>query len=70
MLRDIIICKKPAVFRKDIYCVAGIMGSLVLWYLYPVVGESIAIYTSLTTVIVVRIISYIKDLHLPVIYSE
>lgn len=70
VLRDIIICKKPAVFRKDIYCVAGIMGSLVLWYLYPVVGESIAIYTSLTTVIVVRIISYIKDLHLPVIYSE
>ena len=70
VLRDIIICKKPAVFRKDIYCVAGVMGSLALWYLYPVAGESIAIYTSLIIVIVVRIISYIKDLHLPVIYSD
>lgn len=70
VLRDIIICKKPAVFRKDIYCIAGVMGSLALWYLYPVAGESIAIYTSLIIVIVVRIISYIKDLHLPVIYSD
>lgn len=70
VLRDIIICKKPAVFRKDIYCIAGIIGALVLWVAYPILGKSISIYISLSMVVIIRMVSYLKGLHLPIILKS
>jgi uncharacterized membrane protein YeiH len=67
MLRDIITNRKPEIFKTDIYCVAGIIGSLSLWFLYPVVGAHIAQHISLILIFLVRMICYMKKINLPVI---
>lgn len=70
LLRDIITNRKPIVFRQDIYCVAGIIGALVLWVTYPMLGKSISVYISLLMVVTIRMVSYIKGVHLPVILKS
>ena len=68
MLRDIITNRKPEVFKIDIYCVAGIIGVLALWFLYPIVGSHIAEHISLVIIFAVRIICYFKKINLPTIH--
>ena len=67
MLRDIITNRKPQIFKTDIYCVAGILGSLLLWVLYPVFGAHTSQHISLITIFSVRMFCYIKNINLPVI---
>lgn len=67
MLRDIITNRKPEIFKTDIYCVAGILGSLVLWFLYPIAGAHIAQHLSLITIFSIRMTCYFKKINLPVI---
>lgn len=67
MLRDIIVVRKPDVFCREIYCVAGIIGALVLWYLFDRTPNYIATGMALITIIVVRMICYLKNINLPVI---
>ncbi|WP_242966004.1 trimeric intracellular cation channel family protein [Clostridium chromiireducens] len=67
LLRDIITNRKPEIFKTDIYCVAGILGSLLLWFLYPVMGTHVAQHISLITIFSIRMICYMKKLNLPVI---
>lgn len=70
MLRDIIVGRKPDVFCKEIYCVAGIIGALALWFLFDKTPSYIATGSALIVIIVVRMICYFKDINLPVIYSN
>jgi len=67
MLRDIITNRKPEVFRKEIYCIAGMIGALTLWFLDKYVESYVAISIALVLIIVVRMTCYLKDIHLPVI---
>lgn len=67
MLRDIITNRKPEIFKTDIYCVAGIIGSITLWFLYPALGAHIAQPISLIIIFSVRMICYMKKINLPVI---
>jgi len=67
LLRDIITNRKPEIFKTDIYCVAGILGSLLLWFLYPVMGTHVSQHISLITIFSIRMICYMKKLNLPVI---
>lgn len=70
MLRDIIVSRKPDVFRKEIYCVAGIIGALVLWYLFDRTPSYVATGIALIVIIVVRMMCYLKDINLPVVKKE
>ena len=67
MLRDIITNRKPEILKTDIYCVAGIIGSLLLWCLYPIVDTHIAQHISLVAIFSIRMVCYIKKINLPVI---
>lgn len=67
MLRDIITNRKPDVFRKEIYCIAGIIGALILWFLYRRIESYLAISIALIVIIVVRMTCYLKNINLPVI---
>lgn len=67
MLRDIITNRKPEIFKSDIYCVAGIAGSLLLWFLYPIAGSHITQHISLIIIFLIRMICYIKKVNLPII---
>lgn len=70
MLRDIITNRKPEIFKTDIYCVAGIIGSFALWFLYPVIGSRNAQHIALIIIFIVRMFCYLKKINLPVIKDD
>ena len=70
VLRDIITNRKPEIFKNDIYCVAGIIGVLFLWYVYPLAGAHIAQHLSIAVIFVIRMISYQKNWHLPIVRQK
>lgn len=65
LLRDIITNRKPVVFRSDIYCLAGIIGAIILRILYPITGRYLSVYVSLVVIVLVRMYCYIKKINLP-----
>lgn len=70
LLRDIIISRKPDVFTKEIYCVAGLIGALILWFLYDLIGMQLAISIALIAIIIIRMCCYLNNINLPVITCE
>jgi uncharacterized membrane protein YeiH len=65
LLRDIITNRKPMVFQSDIYCIAGIIGAIVLKITYPLLGKSISMYVSLIVIVTIRMYCYLKKINLP-----
>lgn len=65
LLRDIITNRKPVVFQSDIYCIAGIIGALVLRGLDSYIGMFHAAYLALFIIVVIRMFCYKKNIHLP-----
>ena len=70
VLRDIITNRKPQIFKHDIYCVAGIIGVTILWFIYPVIGLDVVQLITLLIIVLVRMVSYYKTINLPVVYKE
>lgn len=65
VLRDMLTKRKPQIFQYDVYCVAGIIGAILLWVIYPYVGAHVAQFLSLVTIIVIRMACYMKGVNLP-----
>lgn len=70
VLRDIITNRKPQIFKHDIYCVAGIIGVTLLWFIYPIIGIESAQFITLVIIVLIRMISYYKTINLPVVCKE
>ncbi len=66
VIRDLLCQRVPAILRKEVYASCAMLGALVLWFVYPLFSKEIAMYISLSVVIIARIISVAKDIHLPV----
>ena len=66
MLRDILVCKIPAIFRKHIYAVAAIIGALLFYFMnkanvwYPVSGS-----ITILSVVAIRYLAFHFELNLP-----
>ncbi|HEX3076733.1 MAG TPA: TRIC cation channel family protein [Lachnospiraceae bacterium] len=65
LLRDIITNRKPVVLQSDIYCIAGIIGVIILRTLYPYIGHTFVEYFSLAIIVIIRIVCYSKNINLP-----
>lgn len=70
VLRDMLTKRKPQIFQYDVYCVAGILGAILLWILHPVVGANGAQFVALITIIGVRMACYLKGVDLPRVTSQ
>ena len=70
VLRDIITNRKPQIFKNDIYCIAGVIGVTILWFIYPIIGMESAQYITLIIILLIRMISYYKTINLPLICKE
>lgn len=64
IIRDVFSGEIPFVFRKEIYAVASIVGSLVYLIILKVFDPNIALYSCLLVTLLIRIYSIKKDLHL------
>ena len=67
VLRDIITNRKPQIFKHDIYCVAGIIGVTILWFIHPMIGLKISQLVTLIIIVIIRMVSYFKTINLPVV---
>ena len=67
VLRDIITNRKPQIFKHDIYCVAGIIGVTILWFIHPMIGLKISQLVTLIIIVTIRMVSYFKTINLPVV---
>ena len=67
VLRDIITNRKPQIFKHDIYCVAGVIGVTLLWFIYPLIGVDVAQFIALIAIVIIRMVSYYKTINLPVV---
>lgn len=70
ILRDIITNRKPQIFKHDVYCVAGIIGVTLLWFIYPIIGIESAQFITLVIIVLIRMVSYYKTINLPVVCKE
>lgn len=70
VLRDIITNRKPQIFKHDIYCVAGVIGVTILWFIHPIVGMEISELITLIIIVVIRMVSYFKNIDLPVVCKQ
>lgn len=67
VLRDIITNRKPQIFKNDIYCVAGVIGVTIMWFIYPIIGIKTAQLITLIIIVLIRMVSYFKTINLPVV---
>ncbi|MPN64465.1 hypothetical protein SDC9_212240 [bioreactor metagenome] len=67
VVRDLFVQEIPFVFRKEIYAVASIAGAVCLYYTQFVLSETWPMYLCFIVTSVIRILSIIYDIHLPVI---
>ncbi len=65
MMRDVLIREIPMVLKKEIYATASIIGSVVLWICYPLIGTQISAYIAIGVIILIRIISKWLNINLP-----
>lgn len=70
VLRDIITNRKPQIFKNDIYCVAGVVGVTVLWFIHPIIGVKVSQLISLIIIVAIRMFSYWKTINLPVVKKK
>ena len=69
VLRDIMCQRVPLILRKEVYASAGIVGALVLWFSYPVVGGDVARLLSLGLIFSIRMASVRARAGLPVVQA-
>lgn len=70
VLRDIITNRKPQIFKHDVYCVAGIIGVTLLWFIYPIIEIESAQFITLIIIVLIRMVSYYKTINLPIVCKE
>lgn len=66
LLRDVFAGDIPFVFRKEIYAVASIFGSLGLYFTYNLMPHILSMYVCFIITFIIRIISVMKKINLPV----
>lgn len=66
MLRDVLAENVPFILRKEIYAVASIIGAVCFYCIRGFLPEIISMYICCAIVFIIRILSVIYDLNLPV----
>jgi uncharacterized membrane protein YeiH len=70
VLRDLFAQEIPYVFRKEIYAIASILGSISLLLTYDLFPHMISLYICLGVTFSLRMVSVIYKLNFPVLASE
>jgi uncharacterized membrane protein YeiH len=66
VLRDLLCQQIPVILKKDIYAVAALVGSLAYYTFETTSIRPFAPYLGLTIIIVLRLVSYSKNIHLQI----
>lgn len=70
MLRDICAAQIPMIFRKNIYLIPAILGSVLYTLTYPYWPRLVAMFVSIALIITIRLLAYHYKWNLPIHKSE
>ncbi|MBO9131023.1 trimeric intracellular cation channel family protein [Bacillus sp. 165] len=70
VLRDVFSKEIPFVFRKEIYAIASILGSISLYTTYNHVPHILSLYICLFVTFVVRVVSVVYNFNFPVFKTK
>lgn len=71
VLRDIVCNKKPDIFQRDVYTLAGIIGAVLLWVIYDRTSRIVSMGLSMLLIVALRMLCYHFHINLPVVkYSR
>lgn len=65
VMRDILASRVPVILKREIYAVAALIGAVVLWFVYPVLGAEVSSYSCLALIIAIRLIANHFHMSLP-----
>lgn len=65
IMRDMLCGRKPDIFQRDVYTLAGILGAVLLWNIYRAVSQVAAMTLAMTMIISLRMACYCCHLNLP-----
>lgn len=64
VLRDLLSLQIPVILKREIYASAALIGSLVYYFLDQTALKPIAPYLGLLIIVVLRLVSYTRNIHL------
>lgn len=67
ILRDVLCGRKPDIFQRDVYTLAGILGAILLWNIYHSVSHLASMTLSMTLIVAIRMACYFTHLNLPAV---
>ncbi|WP_208588245.1 trimeric intracellular cation channel family protein [Gracilibacillus suaedae] len=70
VLRDVFVREIPFVFRKEIYGIASIAGSIALITTYELLSPTISLYICLTVTLTIRILAVKWKWNVPVVHKK
>lgn len=70
VIRDVFAKEIPYVFRKEVYAVASIFGSLAMMLVYPMTSVMVSMYVCLVVTFLVRVLSVKYNVHIPVLKKK
>lgn len=66
VLRDLLCQRVPVILRREIYALAALLGTVVLWFLHPYIGLMPAAYLSMGLIVAVRLVCAYFKINLPI----
>lgn len=64
VLRDVFAKEVPFVFRKEVYAVACIVGTIIFIVFYEIAGNEVAIYVCFVSTLLIRLFCMQQNIHL------
>jgi len=68
MIRDMMLCRQPLIFKKEIYATAAIVGSLLYYYIHPYVDQTFAIYLCTILIAFIRMYTRRRNMGIPSLF--
>ncbi len=57
IMRDILASRVPTVLKREVYAVAALIGAVVLWGVYPLLGPAVSSYSCIALIITIRLLA-------------
>ncbi len=70
IVRDLLCQRVPVILRKEVYALCAMLGSTLLWFVYPLIGMNLAMYISIAFVMTARLLCVYFKTGLPVLRTE
>ncbi len=70
LLRDIMLGRKPMIFKREIYAIASIIGTVIYYYILPHMDKTLAMYLCTVIITWIRMFTKKKNVNIPSLFIQ